>query len=379
MATYAKIVSFNDVKEASRLRYAQKGSEGGLLGGFDAGRSSRSAGFADFDYADYDDYSSDYYDLELYAGPDDDFDGYIPSGSVSKKTARSNGRASGKRPARGSGVVARLNSTRDSDEDGEMRPRDMRAVRSAQAVRAQRGGRADAELDYGWQRERYGEADELETEVASRRSSSERRKRGRAKAKAERMFAEQYPAERFGDTSADEGAGSPRAALYEGQMGATQRRAARMQRASEAGSSMAKVNPAGWFSNISVKPSRMRAVTAILCVVLAVAFLYTPAQHYYQATREHDKLVAEYASIQQRNQVITSQNTSLASNAGMEDAVRQKYGYVVAGEETALVSGLTGDESTQSGDGVEANVLSSTVKAPEEWYTPYLDALFGVS
>ena len=68
---------------------------------------------------------------------------------------------------------------------------------------------------------------------------------------------------------------------------------------------------------------------------------------------------------------------SLASNAGMEDAVRQKYGFVVDGEETAVVSGLS-ETAGNRGDNVEANVLSSSVKAPEEWYTPYLDALFGV-
>mgnify|MGYP007070200066 CR=1 FL=1 len=30
-------------------------------------------------------------------------------------------------------------------------------------------------------------------------------------------------------------------------------------------------------------------------------------------------------------------------------------------------------------DDIEANILSSTIKAPEEWYTPFLDAFFGVS
>ena len=65
----------------------------------------------------------------------------------------------------------------------------------------------------------------------------------------------------------------------------------------------------------------------------------------------------------------------------MEDAVRQRYGYVVEGDETAVVSGLSEQATDMSHDSdkIEANVLPSAVKAPEEWYTPYLDAFFGVS
>ena len=65
----------------------------------------------------------------------------------------------------------------------------------------------------------------------------------------------------------------------------------------------------------------------------------------------------------------------------MEDAARQKYGYVVKGDQTAVVTGLseTATDSSRDGENIEANVLTSSVRAPEEWYTPYLDAFFGVS
>lgn len=220
--------------------------------------------------------------------------------------------------------------------------------------------------DYDWGEYTYEEP---------RETAREARSRQRKKARAEKLFAKTYA-----DDAADAGQveGAPRAALYEGKIGASQRRAARMQLASQAGPVTAKINPAGWFSGVSVSPRRLKALTAVLCLVLAVVFLYTPAQHYYQSVREHDRLVAEYASIQERNVKLDEQNAALASSAGMEDAVRQKYGYVVNGDETAVVSGLSEAAYESSGDGVEANVLSSTVKAPEEWYTPFLDALFGV-
>lgn len=208
-----------------------------------------------------------------------------------------------------------------------------------------------------------------------RETAREARSRQRKKARAEKLFAKTYADDAY---DADQAEGAPRAALYEGQVGASQRRAARMQLASQAGPVSAKLNPAGWFSGLSVSPRRLKVLTAALCLVLAIVFLYTPVQHYYQSVREHDRLVAEYASIQERNVKLDEQNAALASSAGMEDAVRQKYGYVINGDETAVVSGLSDEAYKSSGDGVEANVLSSTVKAPEEWYTPFLDALFGV-
>lgn len=207
----------------------------------------------------------------------------------------------------------------------------------------------------------------------------EQRRRSRTKVRAEKMFDRQYAAESSAGSQASETA--PRAALYKGRASSSQRRSARMQRASQAGPVSAKINPAGWFANLSVSPRSLKAATVVLCLVLVGVFLYTPAQQYYQSLREHDKLEAEYAVLAQRNEVLDEQNDSLASNAGLEDAARQKYGYVVKGDQTAVVTGLseTATDSSRDGENIEANVLTSSVKAPEEWYTPYLDAFFGVS
>lgn len=194
------------------------------------------------------------------------------------------------------------------------------------------------------------------------------------------MFARQFASEASrNDTPAE---GAPRPALYKGKMGSSQRRSVRMQQSSAAEPVSAKINPAGWFSNLNLTPRTLKLGTAVLCVVLALVFLYTPAQQYYQAQRENSRLTAEYAVIEQRNEALNSVNDTLASDAGMEDAVRQKYGYIVQGEQVAVVSGLSdhvvGTARAADNDFLEANVLSSAVKAPEEWYTPFLDALFGV-
>lgn len=212
---------------------------------------------------------------------------------------------------------------------------------------------------------------------AKAEGAREQRRRNRNKARADKLFEAQFSAS---STSPQEGE-APRAAVYEGQVGSSQRKAARMQRTSEAGPVTAKINPAGWFSNLNLSPRSVKVITAVLCIVLTGAFLYVPAQQYYKSVREHDRLEAEYAVIAERNAVLDEQNDMLAGDAGMEDAVRQKYGYVKQGDQTAIVTGLSTrtTDTSRDGENIEANVLSSTVKAPEEWYTPYLDAFFGVS
>ena len=223
------------------------------------------------------------------------------------------------------------------------------------------------------------EARSLRSSQDQPRSKREERRRERSKTRAERLFAKQYESDRPATVEND--ANAPRAALYEGKMGASHRKSTRMQRASSATPQTAKLNPAGWLSNLQVSPRTLKGFTAVLCVVLIAVFLYVPAQQYYQAQREHDRLVAEYAVLEQRNAALNSQNDSLSSNAGMEDAVRQKYGYVVEGDQAGYVVGLSDNatDTSRDSENIEANVLSSAVKAPEEWYTPYLDAFFGVS
>ena len=214
---------------------------------------------------------------------------------------------------------------------------------------------------------------------SERRSGrSQERAKARTKARADKMFAKQ-----FGDSGAFADAatrGAPRPALYKGKMGATHRKSARMQRSSSAGSPNARISASGWFSSLPVTTRGLKIGTAVLCVFLVCAFLYAPAQQYYQAQREHDRLAAEYSTIENRNEALDVQNDILASDAGMEDAVRQKYGYVKRGEEAVTVTGLSdrATDTRRGAENIEANVLSGSVRAPEEWYTPLLDAFFGV-
>ena len=265
--------------------------------------------------------------------------------------------------------------TETSRESRRQTARSSWASRTAQDSRSGRSSQSQKSSTREERRQKTPARDERKQKSAAR----EERKRQRTKARADKMFDRQVAISQSRDHAA-EPEGAPRAALYEGKMGSTHRKSARMQRVSEAGPVSAKINPAGWFSNIPLSPRTLKVATAVLCVALVAVFLYVPAQQYYQAQREHDRLVAEYSIVEERNNAIDFENDSLASNAGMEDAVREKYGYIKTGEETAVVTGLSEDtlEDIHGASDVEGNVLSSSVKAPEEWYTPFLDAFFGV-
>ena len=246
---------------------------------------------------------------------------------------------------------------------------------------SQRGQKASAMVDTQQETASRKKSAPTRQEMESRReqgrSKRTEKRRERTKVRADKMYSKQFAAEDAANQMAED---APRAAVYEGKMGAKHRRSARMQRSSTAGSSSAKINAASWLSALPITARSLKVATAALCVFLFCAFLYAPAQQYYQAQREHDKLVVEYSTLESRNTALDEQNDILASDAGMEDAVRQKYGYVKAGEQVAYVAGLSAEASKarRDSDDLQANVLSSTVKAPDEWYTPLLDTFFGV-
>ena len=254
-----------------------------------------------------------------------------------------------------------------SFEDAKSKSRRGSAARSTRVDRSERTDRS----------ERLNRAERTESANCPARSTRADRKRERTKARADKMFSKQFAETTSSDASAE---GAPRPALYKGKMGSTHRKSARMQRSSSAGSPSAKINPSGWLSAIPLSPRSLKIGTAVLCVFLVCTFLYVPAQHYYQAQREHDRIVAEHDAIEDRNEALDVQNDILASDAGMEDAVRQKYGYVKKGEQVAAVTGLSdrATDTSRDSENIEASVLAGSVRAPGEWYTPFLDAFFGV-
>ena len=224
--------------------------------------------------------------------------------------------------------------------------------------------------------ERSDDRGEAEDEAPGKRSRLQEFRRKRQKDRADKKFDKQ-----FGGSSrtSDAPAGS-RAAVYKGEMGANHKRAARMQNdaAGKARTfSLASLNPLALLSSGKQSPKAIAGLGFVACLLLTCWFLYTPAQQLYHSVREHDRLQAEYAAIEQRNASLESEVGTLQTDAGIEDRAHEQFGGVPEGEQTANVHGLSADGGDE-GSNFTANIVAGSVEAPETWYSPVLDALFGV-
>lgn len=196
--------------------------------------------------------------------------------------------------------------------------------------------------------------------------------RRRAKAKAGRAFEKQFGGQ------APESDDSPRAAVYKGQMGASQRRAQRMQTDEAApprNRRRARFSKDPLMGAMGSRTFMIGAAVAA-CLVMSTVFLYPTAQRYYCSVRDHDKLVIEYDALVDRNQGLQSDVDSLQTDAGVEQRAHEQLGWVKKGEESANVRGSNLEE-TQQGSTITPNISSDSVQAPDTWYSPLLDLVFG--
>ena len=213
------------------------------------------------------------------------------------------------------------------------------------------------------------------------RTNLDQKKRARSKAKAEKKFNAAYGGDAGssapgGQAAKAEGAG-PRAAVYEGKMGAAHKKSTKMQ-AKAAGTAI--MNAASGITlpkaNFSKLPRGLvRALGSLAIVSLFAMALYGPAQQYYQQMRETDRLQAEYAAVAARNSTLQSTIDSLSSDEGIEDKAHADLGYIKKGESTATVKGANIVDNTE----FSSNVAPGSVAAPETWYSPVLDVVFGYS
>lgn len=199
------------------------------------------------------------------------------------------------------------------------------------------------------------------------RKISEARKNG-AKRQAERAFDRAYGG---ADSASESG---PRAAIYTGKAGASQKRANRMQAKGGAGVGIGGfMLPSFQLPQLPrVLKRNLMAVACTLAAVMLAGSLYTPAQQYYQQIRERDRLAAEYAAVQDRNDVLQDTVDRLGTDEGLEDKAHAEFGLVMPEEQTASVIGIDVDNSPE----FHANVTPGSVAAPETWYSPFLDIFF---
>ena len=219
----------------------------------------------------------------------------------------------------------------------------------------------------------YEGSDGRVLDASSRAQRSYDKRRAKAKQKADRLFFKQF--------GADEPASSPhasRAAVYKGEMGKAHKRAfsdlesGRAVSSSDARRSSARSAKA---PRTSTPPLAVFAGIAA-CLVFALVLLYPAAQTYYLETREQSRLQAEYDALSARNEAIESQLEYLKTDEGIEDAAHKELGWVYDGQVAGVVRGL-GDDKGTAQEELIAQVKSGSVPAPETWYSPMLDVLFG--
>lgn len=188
------------------------------------------------------------------------------------------------------------------------------------------------------------------------------------KAKADRAFDKRYSAPQPGPSE-----GGPRAALYEGKMGHTHKKSARMQNEAVRSAS----SRAGRKRSSGITARLGAVAAAVVVVALALGFLYPAAKDSYVAMRAQAQLQAEYDALVQRNEAIQANVDRLSTDEGVEDRAREEFGWVKSGENSVNVYGLEEDEGGASN--LNADVTAGSVPAPETWYSSILDPLFGVN
>lgn len=227
-------------------------------------------------------------------------------------------------------------------------------------------------------------SEQLQSKVSNAR-------RTRNKEKADKRFTKQYGG--AGMPSANAEPAGPRAAVYKGEMGTQHRKAARMQGVFTGAGAGILGFGAGLGAGIGAlfggqrsaddpaAPKRRaipKALVALLAVLIVLAggfaFLFEPAKQCYTEGRKYDQLLAEYAAVQEHNEIIRSEVEFLSTKNGVEDRAREEFGWVKSDEQAGRVAGVEVEEDST----FAANVVPGSVPAPETWYSGVLDPLFGV-
>ena len=193
-------------------------------------------------------------------------------------------------------------------------------------------------------------------------------KRVHSKSKADKAFTRQ-----FGGTASSAANSGSRAALYKGEMGRQHKRMTQMQQSALTKNASPKRLREG--SRWRNSPKFVASMVIVVCLALSCLFLYPVTKQFYLAMRHHDRLEAEYAAVQERNQAIQDQVDALSSPEGIEDRARKEFGWIKEGEQGGTVYGLDreGEEKAYM-----KNIPAGSVDPPQRWYTPFLDMLFGV-
>ena len=245
------------------------------------------------------------------------------------------------------------------------------AAKGGTGAAAAKGASKKPQATQGGKKTRAAQSASRKSRAQSRsnakKSQIEQVKRKARTKKADREFSRSVKQE----THTEEG---PRAALYQTKMGSQHKKAARMQDGKQASGlgAGAGLN----IGRFSLGRRGSIALIACLCVALSCAFLYVPAKNYYAAVRDQAKAEAALQVVSTRNSALVEDVALLSTEEGIEDRAREQYGWVKEGENAVTVTGLDEDDDPSAAEIIRTVTLND-VKAPETWYSPLLDSVFG--
>ena len=294
-----------------------------------------------------------------------------PVASASRFSASDSSRGKVRSASRVSSAVGAV--PRSALYDERAYREDVRRARTAKASSARFATSASADRDARVRSHGQSSADadqSFETFFGKMGERAQKAKREAAKARADREFTKHYGV----DHAATPGDAGPRAAVYRGEMGSQHKRASRMQNEENVRNGGVSVPMPNLKSGLLKKPAFFGGLALAACALACGLFLYAPAQRYYLELRDRDRLAVEYELVSERNEAIAAEVALLSTPEGIQDRAREEFGWIAEGEHAVSVTGLSSEAQPVN---FQANINSASVKAPETWYSDFLDSFFG--
>lgn len=173
---------------------------------------------------------------------------------------------------------------------------------------------------------------------------------------------------------------APRAAIYTGKIGRKSKQAIKVQAKNSPSASLKYASKFAKKFNVSNISERAFSVNLPVKIIIFIAltlvavsiFCYQPAKICYTQIRNTEKASTELSLVKARNEKLSANVASLKTDEGIEDKAKDDYGYVLAGEGSAHISGIEKQEATKLLEYVD----SEKVTAPDTALTKILDAVF---
>lgn len=118
------------------------------------------------------------------------------------------------------------------------------------------------------------------------------------------------------------------------------------------------------------------AITLAACTLAAIIMLYFPAQEFYLAVRENERLTDELARNTERNEQMLNRVTALQTAEGIQDEAHAVYGLELPGEHSVTVVGV---ETQQRSSSIPTRVVRGSGSNTHTWATDLLDGVFGAT